>query len=537
MDTPATSPTSSAESSATTGPSSSVPATASHLVAPSLREALSAPAIGDKFARLMQWWPTTRLARTLERYFGVDGDLMASGLALTIIISLTAALTVVWTIFMAVLGTYDEIREATLNAIAANLPGLIDTPTSPGIVNPDDLVSSSAWTPTSVVAFLVMAWTGMGLVGRLGRSLRTIFGLVVLPESIVKFYLRNLVGAIFLAVALLLGVGVGLVVDVARDWLFGLFAVEATPLTTSLVWVASLIVPFFVHMGVGFILIQVVAGIRPPKNDLLWGLVLMATASTLLRVAGTSVVSSVSGPLLATATTLVTLVLWINLQMRLTLMVAAWMANPPRALPISNPEHMRFEERPNYVTMSVPTTLEWPRHMITGDLAPAPIPPSLPASPLPFFDRKPGRTIRSWLFGPSEIAQRADRRAVQEAGVSDNYVQGDEPAVDASAAPALPIVDEALAPVLPEGEALSRGANAASRDESHDSGRSVTALPLSSGETGFSEGETGAEIAANVQAKVDADAPDAEELSPAERQERAGVKEQDANFEGQAPSV
>ncbi|WP_175954842.1 YhjD/YihY/BrkB family envelope integrity protein [Schaalia sp. Marseille-Q2122] len=358
----------------------SPPATASHLVAPSFRQALGAPTFGGKLQKLLQWWPTTRLARTLERYFGVDGDLIASGLALTILISLTAAMTVAWTIFMAVLGTYDEIRTATLEAIASNFPGLIDTPSSPGIVDPDELVSSSAWTPTSIVAFLVMAWTGIGLVGRLGRSLRTVFGLVVLPEHIVKFYLRNLVGAVSLALTLLVGVGVGLVVDVAREWLFGVLSIEPTPLTGSLVWLASLIVPFIMYMGVGFILLQVVAGIRPPKKDLLWGLVLMASASTLLRLAGTSVVSSVSGPLLTTATTLVTLVLWINLQMRVTLMVAAWIANPPRALPISDPEHMRFEERPNYVTMSVPTTLEWPRHMITGDLAP---PDSSSSRPLP----------------------------------------------------------------------------------------------------------------------------------------------------------
>lgn len=488
----------------------SAPATASHLVAPSLRDALGAPTLGEKFTQLMQWWPTTRLARTLERYFGVDGDLMASGLALTILISLTAALTVAWTIFMAVLGTYDEIREATLEAIASNLPGLIDVPSSPGIINPDDLVTSSAWTPTSIVAFLIMAWTGMSLVGRLGRSLRTIFGMVVLPESIVRFYLRNLVGAVFLVLAVLVGVGLGLVVDVARDWLFNLFSLEATPVTSGLVWVLFLIVPFIVYMGVGFILIQVVAGIRPPKKDLLWGLILMATASTLLRVAGTSIVSSVSGPLLATATTLVTLVLWINLQMRLTLMIAAWMANPPRALPITDPAHMRFKERPNYITMSVPATLEWPRHMITGDLAPAPIPPSLPSSPLPFFDMKPGRTLRSWLFGPSEIAQRERARARQEAVLTDIYApDSDVPAANAS------IND------VP-GEADTRASVSVERESFGVSSPTGEEYPSAS-----------EEVAAGDEELVSAD----DELTLAQRQEREGVKEQDVKCERQAPSV
>lgn len=496
------------------------PATASHLVAPSLREALSAPTLGEKLQKLLQWWPTTRLARTLERYFGVDGDLIASGLALTILISLTAALTVAWTIFMAALGTYDEIRIGTLEAIASNFPGLIDTPSSPGLVNPDDLVTSTAWTPTSIVAFLVMAWTGMGLVGRLGRSLRTIFGLVVLPESIVKFYLRNLVGALGLALSLLLGVGVGLIVDVARDWLFSVFSIDPTPVSSAVVWLLSLLVPFLVYMGVGFILLQVVAGIRPPKKDLVWGLVLMATASTLLRVAGTSVVSSVSGPLLTTATTLITLVLWINLQMRVTLMVAAWIANPPRALPISDPEHMRFEERPNYVTMSVPTTLEWPRHMITGALAPAPIPPSLPASPLPFFNIPPKRTLRSWLFGPSEIAQRNEARARQQTKAADNLTADDATTADHSVVSALP--------GLP-----------AEHDIPEQAPHREDAATPTTGEDSLTAGEqSGGTEPTDEEREADAaPSPADEELSEAELRERAGVKEQDANFEGQAPSA
>lgn len=378
-----------------------MPERASHLETPTLRQALATPGMG-KINALAQWWPTSRLARSIARYFLRDGDLMASGMALTILVSLTAALTVAFTIFMAVLGSYTELRASVIDSLNKALPGLLTAGGKEGLVDPADFVTTAAITPTSVIAFTIMAWSGLSVVGRLGRSIRTMFGVVATPESFLITTLRSFAGVIGLAVSVLLGSGVGFLVDFAGANLLELIGLADSSISYVILQGLSYLVPFLIHMWVSWLLIRVVSGIRVPQADLWAGILLMAAGSTSLRILGTGAVASVSGPILTTATTLITLVLWINVQMRLTLFISAWIANPPRSLPITNQVDTRFYERPNYVTMSDPSTLAWPHHNVSGEVEPAPEKPSLPEGYTVFLGNK-RRTLKSWLFGSSEL--------------------------------------------------------------------------------------------------------------------------------------
>lgn len=377
------------------------PTGASHIVNISLNDALKTQGFGKKIKALGLWWPNSRLGRALARYTMKDGDLLAGGMALTILISLTAALTVALTVFMALLGTYPTLRDTVFDSINSALPGVLHTDTSNGLVNPDDFVRDDIVNPTTVIGLLIATWTGLGVVGKLGRSIRTMFGVTLLPEMYLTTVGRNALGATSLVFSLVVGSGIGLVVDLAGSWFLQMIGLEDGTLNRAFLATASLVLPFVIHMAVSWVLIRLVAGIRVPARDMRWGLLIMATGAILLRILGAGVVATAKGPLLATAATLITLVLWINIQMRLTLMVAAWIANPPRALPITAPEELHFRETPNYVTMSAAYTLAWPRHEVTGEIAPAPLPAKLPGEYQPFFGVE-RRTLKSWLFGPKE---------------------------------------------------------------------------------------------------------------------------------------
>lgn len=380
--------------------------TADYLTQYSFKEALAQPGFSEKLNALIQWWPTSRLSRSIARYFGRDADLMASGLALTILVSLTAALTVSLTAFMAVLGSHDELRTSTFGVINEAFPGLLDTPSSEGLVNPEVFVADSAFSLTSTIAFLVMTWTGLSVVGRLGNAIRMIFGIAVTPEPFQKTLARNAAGALGLALSLILASGLGIVTDLFSVQIFGYFGLEESFLSSALIAVTSYAVPFFVNIWVAWLLIRVVAGVRVPFTDLRQGLIMFSVIATLLRILGTGAVASVSGPVLTTATTLITLVLWINIQMRATLFTAAWMANPPRPFPLSSAEEMRFNQRPNYVTMSVPDTLRWSYHELTGNLSPQLTDDSIAELQFNTRPSKKGRTIFSWLFGRHELKNR-----------------------------------------------------------------------------------------------------------------------------------
>lgn len=378
------------------------PEGASYLAAISLREALSTPGFVGKLSALGHWWPNSRLARTLARYSNRDGDLLAGGMALTILISITAALTVALTLFMAILGNYPALQVSVFEAINNALPGLLKTPTSNGIVDPQDFIRTDIINLPNAIGLLIAAWTGLGVVGRLGRSIRAMFGVVTTPEMYLMTIVRNLIGALALLISIVAGSGIGLVIDLFGERLLHLLHIANYSLSDRLLTIASYAIPFIIHILVFWVVIRFVSGIRVPRRDLITGLIMMSAMALALRIIGAGVVASARGPVLATAATLVTLILWINIQMRLTLMIAAWMANPPRAIPINKPETLHFHETPNYVTMSVPTTLEWPRHEFTGELAPAPLPAKLPKDFAPYFGPKPGRTLKSWLFGPRE---------------------------------------------------------------------------------------------------------------------------------------
>jgi membrane protein len=338
--------------------------------APGLRAALTTPGALQRARAVAAWWTGTRVARALSRYGARNGGVLASGLALTTLLSLTAALTLAWTVLMAVLGADQELRDAVASTVNAALPGLLRTGSdATGLVDPDSLVRSDIWSLAGVLALAVAAWSAISLVGSLASSIRAMFGVVSLPENGFLTLGRNAVGAAGLAAGLAAGAGAGILMDLLGDWTMDRLGASAGA-GRLFIQVGSHLLALAVDAAVLLLLVRVVAGVRVPRPDLAWGLVLFSAAALVLRTLGTAAVGAVKGPLLTTATSLVTLVLWIHLLVRVVLTVSAWMANPPAATPVTRSAAVHFRERPNYVTMTSPHTLDWPHHPVTGELLP-----------------------------------------------------------------------------------------------------------------------------------------------------------------------
>src|SRR5699024_2191580 len=156
--------------------------------------------------------------------------------------------------------------------------------------------------------------------------------------------------------------------------------------------ILAVLVPLMVDMLVFLWVFRFLAGVRPPRRDLLLGSLLAAIGSGVLRYLGTSAVGSVGdNPLLQSSAALATLLLWVNLIVRITLMAAAWIANPP-ARPVPDEEMITHEdETPNYVTLSRPGTLDWQHDPITGQVQAEEPPP-----PEPYWGGLIGWVRRKW---------------------------------------------------------------------------------------------------------------------------------------------
>lgn len=371
----------------------------------------------DLFERLQD----TRLARALARYSGARGALLAGGIAYTALFSVFAALAIGVTTLMLALGRHPGLRQAVLDSLGQALPGVIDGGDGSGLVSIDQLVIDSPLSLGSAVAVVVMVVSAMGLMGALANAVRAMFGIVQLPRNPVVAQLVNLLGFLVLMASVVLtavaSLATGALTEQVKElgalpaWLSG-WGAKALSLAVALVLDAAVLV-----------LLVRLSGVRAPRRDLLPGALLGAVAYGLLRELGTGVVAeAVKNPLLASFAALVVLVLWIHLAARVTLVLAAWIANPPRPQAVGHPDEVHMSERPNYVTMSAPATLDWPHQTISGALDVDPTlnpgyePPQVEAEPAPRRRRGPLAWLARRRFARATARYEKARKRYYQAG-------------------------------------------------------------------------------------------------------------------------
>ncbi len=378
--------------------------------------------LADRLAALRARWEHSRLGRGLARYSKARGGLLAGGITYSALFSVFAALAIGYTAFMALLGNNAELRQAVLDAVDDTLPGIVDTGDNGGLIDPDALVQDTALTLTSVAAAAVLLWTAISVMGALKRSIRAMFGILVPRVNPVVARLRDLAGFLTIALAVVLTAALVIAAGTAGEWAMELIGIEGTLASVALRALGFLIA-FVVDATVFVLLFRVLAGVRAPRRDLLMAAAVGAVGSGALRFFGTALVGEVDDPLLAPFAAIITLLLWINLIARLTLLVAAWAANPPAPPKPKDPAATNFDERPNYVTLSVPRTLDWEYDALTGTVQAEPqVREATVAEDL----RRQGPEGRAVLRARREEQQRAAQRErlAAEQRATDEYWGG-----------------------------------------------------------------------------------------------------------------
>ncbi len=281
--------------------------------------------------RAKAWWAwllRTRPLRATARFGSAGGGLLTGGIAYSALFSVFAALTIGFTIFTAVLGQSDALHQNVLDALAASLPGLVDTGDGQGLMKPSDLVLTVGLNVTGLIAVVVLIVSATGALAALRSAVRAMFGLPRLGANAVVGKLRELAGFAGLAVAVLVSAVGTIAVTGAADWLLRLLGVSDG--TGLVVRIAGLAVAFVVDAAIFAGLIVVLANVHPPRRDLLLGSMIAAVGIGGLRLLGASVVARSVGtnPLFASFAVIVTLLIWVNVLARIILLAAAWTANP-----------------------------------------------------------------------------------------------------------------------------------------------------------------------------------------------------------------
>ena len=285
-------------------------------------------AIRERVDAVASWWRATRPARALARFGSAGGGLLTGGIAYAALFSAFAALTLGWTVFAAVLGGHDELRAQVLATLAQALPGLVADGDTPGLIQPDQLRLSAGVSVAGVVAVVTLAVSAVSAASALRTAVRAMLGAQDKPNLVVG-KLHELAGLVGIAAAVLVSAVLTLSMSTITD---RLAAWSGHPDAAGpTVRVLGVLVSFVVDGATFVLVVRVLAGQKPPWQDLLGGAAITAVGLGVLRLLGTSVVSGSlrTNPVLAPFAVVVVLLAWVNLMARIVLTAAAWTADPP----------------------------------------------------------------------------------------------------------------------------------------------------------------------------------------------------------------
>ncbi|GAB3161497.1 YihY/virulence factor BrkB family protein [Myceligenerans halotolerans] len=270
-------------------------------------------------------WQESRPGRTLARYSERGGSVLCGGMAYTALFSLFAALTIGYTAFSAVLGGDEDLQAEVLAQVDQWVPGLIDTG-SGGVIEPEDLLLTSAFSLTSVIAVVVLLWSATGFMGALRVAVRSMFDLSDDGPNAVVARLLQLGGFLLLLAGVLVAAAVGVAVSTAAPWLLDLIGLGGA--SRAVVQVLGLVAGVVVDAAVVAGVIRYVAGVRIPRRELVTAALAVGVTTGLLRWAGSSVIvaSASRNALLAGFAVLVSVLILVNLVARVLLLACAWAA-------------------------------------------------------------------------------------------------------------------------------------------------------------------------------------------------------------------
>jgi membrane protein len=278
---------------------------------------------------VLAWWQTTRAARANARFGAAGGGVLTGGIAYAALFSALAALTITYTVFMAVLGGDAALRSRVLRSVSATLPGLIDTGSGSGLVKPDDLVLSAGLNAAGVIAVVVLIMSATSALGALRTAVRAMFDEQGPAGNVVTGTVRQLAGLAGMAFAVLVSSALGIALTGAAGWLLRLVGLGGSVGVISSV--LGVLIAFAVDAATFVLVVRVLAAVHARWHDLRQGALIAATGIGIVRLLGTSVVagSAARNAVLASFAAIVTLLVWINLIARIVLLAAAWTADPP----------------------------------------------------------------------------------------------------------------------------------------------------------------------------------------------------------------
>jgi membrane protein len=281
-----------------------------------------------KVQQLIAWVQGLRPVRVFLHYSESRGPLLAGGLSFQAIFAVFAALWVGFSVAGLLVEANPDIRQAFFRVLNQSVPGLIDTGSGEGIVDPDDLQSGVVLSWTGTIALGGLLFTALGWLASARDAIRTLFGL---PGELLNFFLLKLkdIGlGIGFAAALLVSSALLVLSTQAVNDMLELVGVDEESLFAMITGRTIGLTLMFVLDTVALAaLYRFLSGLSIPWRRLLAGALLGAAGLGVLKVLGSALLGGASrNPLLASFAIVVGLLIWFNLICQVILLAASWIA-------------------------------------------------------------------------------------------------------------------------------------------------------------------------------------------------------------------
>jgi membrane protein len=266
-------------------------------------------------------YKATRLGKTLRRFGGHNGNVLAAGIAYYSLASIAAGLMLTATVATSLVATREGWRSSFYDFLGNAIPGVVDSGDGEGLISEKDLSAGGIAGAVGAVSFIILLNTATRYVGGLRTGLRTMLGRA--SSNPLTGKLRDLIALVSLLVIALIGIALQVgasraaesIVD-GLDWESGqAWALRAAAGLAGLVADALFVTVALVVLG------------KARITRRLWLVVtVVAIAMSLLRFAvSASLAGTSSNPILAPFTAIITMLVFVDLVNRFLLLGAAWM--------------------------------------------------------------------------------------------------------------------------------------------------------------------------------------------------------------------
>src|SRR5690554_73975 len=282
----------------------------------------------QKLQKFVEWVQGLRPVRVFLHYNQSRGMILAGGLAYQAIFAVFAALWVGFSVAGLLVEANPDIRQAFFRMLNNSIPGLIDTGSGEGIVDPDDLQTGVVLSWTGAIALGGLLFTALGWLASARDSVRTLFGL---PGELLNFVLLKLkdIGlGIGFAAALLVSSALLVFSTQALNGVLDFLGIDQDSLLATIAGrTIGLLLMFVLDTAALAVLYRLLSGLQIPLRRLLVGAMLGGAGLGVLKVLGSALLGGASrNPLLASFALIIGLLIWFNLLCQVILLAASWIA-------------------------------------------------------------------------------------------------------------------------------------------------------------------------------------------------------------------